>query len=292
MDGTLGGRISTLLSPGILKNNPFWMGMQAIAIVYTTSKFLSIKPNLALLIGPLTAIGVYGINQFSDYGEDLINQPYRTRQQYTHYRLTFVFYGLVYLAGVGLAVYSGKRDALLLVLLPALSLLLYSVAPLPKIKRLKRVFILNTALISLTWAGLTYLPVTLASGAEYSLLVVLLSVFWFLRVGNGVEVCNIPDAEGDRQNEIATLPITLGIQNTKYVVYAIDVISIILLVLIQIVTHPAISPFLAVPAIVYSTGIGHFAGRRFSYHTAGFVFDSHVFLIAVSVFVFSVLTGF
>jgi len=268
------------------------MGMQAIAIVYTTSKFLSIKPNLSLLIGPLIAIGVYGINDFSDYEEDLINQPYRTRQRYSQYRLTVVFYTLVYLVGVGLAVYSGKRDALLLVLLPVLSLLLYSIVPIPKLKRLKRLFILNTALISLTWAGLTYLPVTLASGAESSLLVVLLSVFWFLRVANGVEVCNIPDVEGDHQKEIATLPVKLGIQNTKYVVYAIDVISIIILVLIQVLTQPAISPFLAVLAIVYSTGIAHFAGRRFSYRTAGFVYDSHVFLIAVSVFVFSVVNWF
>lgn len=292
MDGTLGGRFSIPHPPELLKNDPSWMGMQAIAIVYTTSKFLSIEPNLALLIGPLTAIGVYGINNVSDYEEDFINQPYRTRQHYARYRSTIAFYALVYLAGVGLAVYSGNRDALILVLLPALSLLLYSLAPIPKIKRLKRVFILNTALISLTWAGLTYLPVTLASGAESSLLVVLLSGFWFLRVGNGIEICNIPDAEGDRQKEIATLPVKLGIQNTKYVVYAIDVSSIILLVLIQMLTQPSISPFLAVPAIVYSTGIAHFAGRRFSYHTAGFVFDGHVFLIAVSVFIFSVVTGF
>jgi len=291
MDGTHGGQFSISHLPELLKNNSAWMGMQAVAIVYTTSKFLSIQPNLALLIGPLTVIGVYGINDVSDYGEDLINQPYRTSRQYGRYRSNFAFYAFLYLAGVGLAVYSGHQAAILLVLLPALSLLLYSFAPVPTMKRLKRVFILNTALISLTWAGITYLPVTLAPGVESSLLVVLLFGFWFLRVVVGVEVCNIPDAKGDRQNEIATLPVKLGIQNTKYVVYAIDVISILLLVLIQMLTKPAVSPFIAAPAIGYSAVIAHFAGQRFSYQTACFVIDSHVFLIAASVFVYSIITG-
>lgn len=291
MDGTLGGRFNLSHLPELLKNNSSWMGIQAVAIIYTTSKLLSIEPNLALLIGPITAIGVYGINDVSDYGEDLINQPYRTSRQYGRYRSNFSLYALLYLVGVGVTVYTGNQTAILLVLLPALSLLLYSFAPVPTVKRLKRVFILNTALISLTWAGITFLPVILAPGVESSLLVVLLFWFWFLRVVVGVEICNIPDAEGDRQNEIATLPVKLGIQNTKYVVYAIDVISIFLIVLIEILTQPAVSPFLAIPAVGYSAVITHFAGHRFSSQTACFVIDSHVFLIAVSVFVYSIITG-
>lgn len=288
----LRNHISLQLLPEFLKNSPLLMGVSAFAKVYVTSIFLSLDPNLSWLIAPLVAVSVYGLNDLSDWDEDAVNQPYRDRLVGSYRWIFWIFVIGLYIIALGLAVLSESLLAIALTGLPGLSSTVYTASWLPfsNNPRIKETFLLNTILVAGTWAVvMTYLPLVLASTSVSAIASVSVASFWFLRSIVTIETCNIPDIVGDRHHGISTVPTKYGIRTTQCLLYAIDIISIGLTIIIGWVSTPTVPIVVVVPALVYSMICTYLLRRRRSQQAICVASDIHVPLMASLLFMVSLL---
>ena len=223
-------------------------GIQAIVAAAKTvfiTSLLSLPLTAAPLIAALVTLGIYTANKLTDLDEDSINRPDQV-DLVTEQRTQIVAAIVVsLLAAAALAVLRGGVTALAITLLPVVAGVFYNQAVVPGHDvRLKDVFAVNTILVAAAWAlPVTLLPSLLSGPAAVGLLPAA-TLFMFLKTVVSVEVFNVRDVAGDRASGVATVPVVLGLQKTKYVLYGCDLLALAALVPFVLLVSPTYLVFL------------------------------------------------
>lgn len=207
------------------------ISLGAMSLTYMTASLFSIHSDLFMyVISGLITFFVYSFNRFTDIKEDIINNPKRTYIIKKHGYL-FLFGALVSITLAIIFSYLHSFLTLILVSLPALFVLIYSVKWLPKFisyKRLKEIPIIKNILVSLGWSIIPFY-VSIYSNT-FHLGMFYISIFIFLRIFIGVIMFDIRDIKGDKIYNIQTIPVRYGIEKSKYIILMLNILTLLIFV--------------------------------------------------------------
>jgi 4-hydroxybenzoate polyprenyltransferase len=219
---------------------------------------------LLLVMAYLFSFGAYMMNRSAEMDQDLASHPERTNYLNRRKRILPGVVAASFLIGYALAATVSLIFFVALLVPLALSLL-YSVGSKRLIgligtKNLKQKLLLKNVSISLGWSLIPILVGFYFGAFDLSLL--LFGPFIFLRLMTNTIIFDIRDTEGDRENQVKTLPTELGVSRSFDVVGAIDALSAIYLIFLL---GASLVPSYAVTLIIlpiYSTIYRTFAMRN------------------------------
>lgn len=267
-----------------LKNGTFIVSVAAVAQVYFVSTFLSIPVNLAVVVAPLLAFGIYGINNLTDTEEDAVNLPWDAGFIRRWHRVVGALSILLHFVGVGVAFAYGGTVPGLLSLVPLTAQVVYSTAWLPfdEVKRLKQVLFLNSSVVAGAWVvNVVALPVALTTEGVSSLAAGTVSplaaggagLFIFVRWIMSVEVANVPDVTGDKAADVDSIPIAYEILGTRRAMYLCELVSAALLVGLAAVVEQPLAVLSMLPVLAYTAACTHFFCRHGQRSYLSFAWD-------------------
>jgi 4-hydroxybenzoate polyprenyltransferase len=204
------------------------LAVSTAAAVYVVGLLLGLPPSpLPALILFLVTFAVYNFNRHTDRNEDRINHPKRVAFIRKYGRGLVIISVFAYMLAIMLSLYGGS-GAQLIVMLPLVALLLYSLRWFPKngdaTKRLKEIFIIKNIVVSGAWAGtVVFLPV-LYFQVPVTTFSVLVFMFFFFRFFINTIVFDLRDITGDEKNGINSMPVVLGYERTWHVLHAINLL--------------------------------------------------------------------
>jgi len=200
-----------------------------------------------LLATFLVIFAVYCMNNLTDKEEDEVNSLEKANFVSGNEKILGFAVFSSYFTSIILGILE-SIFAVFILLFPLFAGIIYSIRISPKIPRLKDIFAVKNIIIALSWAvGTTFLP--LVNSNEMPVIFII-SIFYFFFVKSFVNsvVCDIRDIEGDRENDIITIPVRIGKLKTKK-----------LLLVLTFSIMPIISILL-----VYGLTIGYFITLTFS----------------------------
>ena len=188
-----------------------------IALVGATKLYISfmlyeIQPDFKLICATFLLIfSTYSLNKLTDIKEDSINLPQRTAfiAKNKHY---LIFMVMVSFAAALTLYFMQSLYAVVLALCPLLTGVIYSI----KVRnfRLKDIIGLKSISIGMCWAsGAAFLPLTVCSRSLIT--VCLIFYFFFSRSIINTILFDVRDKAGDSVHGVKTIPVFLGINNTK-----------------------------------------------------------------------------
>lgn len=200
-----------------------------------------------LLATFLVVFAVYCMNNLTDKEEDEVNSPDKADFVLRNEKILGFAVAASYLTSIILGLLE-SIFAVFILLFPLFAGIIYSISISPKIPRLKDIVAVKNIIIALSWAvGTTFLPWTASN--ETSILFII-SIFYFFFVKSFVNsvVCDIRDIEGDRENNIITIPVEIGKLKTKKLLLALTF---------------SIMPIISI-LLIYGLHIGYFITMAFS----------------------------
>ena len=239
------------------------LAVSTAAAVYVVCLLLSIPPDPRLIAIPfLVTFAIYNFNRHTDKSEDTINHPKRVEFIKKYGKGLAIVSVFTYLIAVILSFYGG-RGAQLIVMLPLITLLLYSLRWYPRnshtARRLKEMFIIKNTVVSVAWAGsVTFLPV-LYFDLPITIPAFLLFIFFFFRFFINTTVFDLRDILGDKKGEIRSIPVVLGYEKTRNVLQALNLlVGVVFLEITMLGLLPQLSlllVFSTVYTFVYLTAL-------------------------------------
>ncbi len=203
-----------------------YLAVGATCLALMSFLFFNVNPDVGiLLIVFLLTLSMYNINRLTDVREDVVNLPDRSYAIKKHRK------GLVYLILAGLissCVLAFFRNVLSVLFIIFGLGLLYSVKWIPKkiskrYRRFKDILLVKNIVISATWSITTVLIVSQYLNLfNYSVLFLL--VFVFLKLTINTIFFDMRDVKGDKKNGIKTVPVMLGMNKTRRLLYSVNVI--------------------------------------------------------------------
>jgi 4-hydroxybenzoate polyprenyltransferase len=214
----------------------FFISDKVMSFLYTTSLFLAISGFFKVLFSGLLfnkidlkssvetfliTFSVYGLNKLTDINEDSLNNPDRVK---TIKKIESIFKYLVVLSFILSFVLGFLVNVLTLPVLsfPLLLGTLYSVKLSKNLPRLKEITGIKNITIGLSWAvNSTFLPAISILGKNH---ILILSIFYLLFIKSCINniIFDVIDIEGDRKNGIITIPVFLGIKNTRKLLFILN----------------------------------------------------------------------
>jgi 4-hydroxybenzoate polyprenyltransferase len=193
---------------------------------------------------------IYNLNNIYDEDEDQVNTPRKAVFVRDHRRAICGLVVVAYLTGLGVS-FRGGPYAPVVTLIPLLAGIIYSI----DLIRAKDIMVLNTTIVSAALA-VTVVGLPLAFHHRFPVVPsLLLFVCFLLKFSITVELCNIPDIEGDRIAGVSTLPVVFGVRRTKLILYGLETVAFALvLVSIEYTSVPMGVLFVFAPATLYSFG--------------------------------------
>ncbi|QOS10771.1 UbiA family prenyltransferase [Haloferax gibbonsii] len=285
---------------GAVVHSSVFLGASTIAEVFVASALAGIAPNAALVVGFLITVGVYNFDKLADLDADAENYAERTAFVASHPRVYAACSVVAVAVAIWLAVRHGGVYALGLTLFPGVVAAFYSVplVPLSSVDRLKDVFLVNTATVSLAWAvPVAFIPLAVAATApEYAAGAAgaaVAALWFFFRSAISVEVHNVRDVTGDARNGVETLPTVVGVRRTQLGLYGLELVSLGLVWAASWVgVVPAWAPVALLPSVAYSTWITHaLTGSSRSVERLCTLRDGEGVLMAVGVAVVASVAG-
>ena len=181
----------------------------------------TIVPSL-LLAAFLVTFGVYGLNKVTDQAEDSINKPEWTTRR-TDYYLKFSITTMI--AGLLIGLFEGLL-AFVFLAMPLLIGILYSITISKTIPRLKEITGVKNLVVAISWglpscflpAGLNFDPVKTT----------VIFCFIFTRVFVGSVLFDVLDAKGDGASGVQTIPVKVGLTQTKKILFMLNSLSLLL----------------------------------------------------------------
>jgi 4-hydroxybenzoate polyprenyltransferase len=175
---------------------------------------------------------IYANDRLVDVESDAVSNPTRTAFVQRHRRSLSALAATAYGVAVMLAVDNGPL-ALALALFPAAVWVLYAVDWVPgllgSIRRLKDVLMVSSLLVGLAWAvTVVVMPIAFA-GVGFSPASWILIGYFAIGTFIGTEISNVRDIEADETNSAATLPTTVGVKATKYILHGVAITGLALL---------------------------------------------------------------
>ncbi len=156
---------------------------------------------------------IYSLNKLTDAKEDSVNLPERTR--YIQYNQQLIL--LLSIFSCFAAILLGFLVSFLsifIILFPFIVGIFYSIQINPKLPRLKNITGVKNLMVALSWAvTVSLLPETYLY--DISNMVSLIFYFIFVKFFINTVIFDIRDIEGDRKNNIKTIPVVIGQQKTK-----------------------------------------------------------------------------
>lgn len=225
-------------------HSSLFVGLVGMAMLFTSQSLLGLPASLELLlIAFLISFSAYNINRKTDTKEDRISHPERTAFLNMYYTYIRIVASVAYIIALFIA-FSNSLVVGLIVLLPLISVHLYSIPWIPAFTttRLKNIFVVKNTTVAIVWAmGVTLLPLAYY---EKPLTLTSMAVFFyiFLKVFGNTVTFDIRDVTGDTVHNIRTIPIKVGIANTKKILTLINLVSfciIIVSVLYNLLTPAA-----------------------------------------------------
>ncbi len=279
-----------------LKNGTLIVSIVAVAQIYFVSVFFSIPLNAAVVVGPLVAFGIYGINNLVDSEEDLLNKPWSVEFSRRWNRFIGPVSVVLHFTGVGIAFYYGGLVAGGITLVPLTAQLVYSTPwlPFPEVKRLKQVLVLNSTVVAGAWAiGVTALPISLATESVPvdAAAAVAVGVFVFLRWIISVEVANAPDVRGDLAANVDSLPIEFGIDGTRWLMYGLEVLSALPLLYLLVTVENSVAVLAVLAVLAYTVGCEYLLCRTGRTDYLSIAWDVSFALMALAVSVVDFALG-
>ena len=238
--------------------SPFTALVAAVEALVATV-LLGVPVTAAPAVVALVAFAVYSIDHVADADADAASTPDRALLARRYGDQLMVAATLAYGLAVAIAVTGGPR-ALALTLLPGAFWVAYASDWLPDlgrtagaviasatpdrrgvvgragatvtdggrhspVPRLKDVLVLNSAVVAAAWAiALTFLPIAFAGAAPGPVVAVVFAYF-FLRSFVDAELPNVRDVDADAAVGVATLPVVLGVERTRRLLYGVDLVA-------------------------------------------------------------------
>jgi len=204
-----------------------FVGIAGGGMVYVSACLQGLQCNAACIaILVLVGFSVYNLNRKTDEAEDAINRQdrYLFTKKYEKHLFTAA------LAGYALAILLGALHgwmALLVVLIPLVSGILYSIPCLPPASgyhRLKEIPVVKNLVVGIAWgATLTFVPLTVLK-APINEATVVTFIFFSSYAFIASTLPDIRDKEGDERAGIRTIPVVIGPERTLFLITAINLI--------------------------------------------------------------------
>ena len=178
------------------------------------------EPDLKLLFAMFfTMLGIYSLNKLTDKDEDSINLPERANYVIGNEKPLIFILVISYLIAILLG-FSVNIWAVIIILFPLFAGIIYSVEISPKIPRLKNITGMKNIIVVLSWTvGSTFLPAICVY--KCVIITALVFSFIFIKIFVNAVVFDIRDIEGDQKNNIKTIPVVIGRQKTKKMLFII-----------------------------------------------------------------------
>nr|WP_254765127.1 UbiA family prenyltransferase [Natrinema marinum] len=258
-----------------LVHSNLFISLSTVSVAVTTVRLagLPLEP-LPLFIVFAATMFVYTVNRFTDLEEDERNVPRRAAFTKRYGRLWLAAGVALYVAAIGLAVAVGLPGAVYM-FLPLAVVLLYSVGG------VKQIFLVKNLVVGFAWGA-----IPLGVGYYYDRLasVEVLFVFAYVTVMITIAavIFDVKDIEGDRAENIPTVPNLFGPQATRRA-SIVATVAVAVGVVAFIANGVVPAEFLVVLAMnVYVCAYIPFATPDRGPLYYGFVVDGeHVFLAAV-----------
>jgi len=194
-----------------------------MVVVFGFFSYGSTISPLLLLAAFLVTFAVYGLNKVTDRAEDSINQP-ETSPNDSGYYLVFSVASM--LVGLSIGMLTGIWPFIVL-LMPVIIGVIYSVRISKSIPRLKEVVGLKSIVVAVSWATTgCLLPGSVCVEQLQASAIVFLYIL--IRVLVGTILCDVLDKKGDSASGVETIPIRLGRNKTQKLLILVNSFGMLL----------------------------------------------------------------
>jgi len=277
----LGGRVTD----AILYSS-IYLAVITMVEVGLVTVALSLPWSPAPLVGGLVTFAIYTHDRLSDADADELSNPKQAAFARRHRNVLYVAASASYGLATAIAVLGGPLT-LLLTISPGVFGLLYSKNWLSSlgapVSRLKDVFLVNSTVVALAWAGsLTLLPLAF-TGAAVGPAALVVFAYFLLGTFVNTEIPNVRDVESDTAVGVKTLPVVAGVLRTRRVLYALDLVTIgVLFVAVQDALLPLGLVLALVVGLAYSVVVTGFLGRTANYGRLTVAAESEYVVVVVA----------
>jgi len=216
--------------------------------LYISFMLYQIRPDFKLICASFLLIfSTYNLNKLTDLKEDSINLPQRAAFINKNKRYIIVIVGLSYAAALILCALQGPY-AVGLILCPLLVGVIYSI----KVRnfRLKDITGVKSVSIGICWAsGITLLPLTVYS--KELITICLIFYFFFIRSIINTILFDVRDEAGDSVHGVKTIPVFLGINNTRKLLILLNSTMVLWLILCHLLGFFSSYLSLLILSVVY-----------------------------------------
>jgi 4-hydroxybenzoate polyprenyltransferase len=173
--------------------------------------------------------GMYNMNRYSDINEDILSHPKRHSFviKYRNYIQILSIFAVFFAIILG---FTKNLETFVLILIPLSLGFVYSFKLFPKklkFRRLKDIPLVKNLVIAFCWAIVTTGIVTAYAGLSFTFPVFCVATIVFTRLFINTIIFDVRDREVDEKNGTYTLPVFLGVNKTKIVLYIILTILVI-----------------------------------------------------------------
>ncbi len=261
------------------------LAVSTAGAVYVVGLLLNLPANptpAAILF--LVTFAIYNFNRHTDKREDEINHPRRVAFIKKYGKILVILSVFAYLLAIWLSLYGGA-GAQLLVMVPLVTLVLYSLRWFPKngdiSERLKEIFVIKNLVVSAAWGGtVTFLPV-LYFEAPISTATLCVFIFFFLRFFINTVVFDLRDIAGDLKEKINTIPVVLGYKRTRNIFQVLNAfigLSFVLAVLLSIL--PLIAVLLLFSTLYSFIYLTYLKSEKNIHFVCDVIVDGEYFVLA------------
>ncbi|MBN2334372.1 UbiA family prenyltransferase [Candidatus Bathyarchaeota archaeon] len=238
--------------------------MSLLRLVTSTSVFLALNGSLVaafssllygvevnptiLAIAFLATFSVYIMNKATDRAEDSINRPETASRGTLFFMVPSIIASAVCLilcASIGV-------QALAVVVTSFLVSVVYSVKLSPTVPRFKEMVGVKSLLVALCW-GFTGSLLPASSQQVDTVKIVLAFTYISIQLLVNTVLCDIRDMDGDTASGVKTLPIALGLKDTRRLLLAVN--SLMFPWLIYCLTQGLFTEYM--PALFFGVGYGY-----------------------------------
>ncbi|CDG64954.1 MAG: hypothetical protein PWQ15_1121 [Methanobacterium sp.] len=193
----------------ILTSSSVFIAFSGCLKTFFSFSLYNIPLSYPLLIATFLVIySVYGLNKITDTKEDQLNTPERSQIISSHRKLfTYTpIFALIISLVIGI---FNSWNALLVLIFPLITGLIYSIKFHPRIPRLKDICGVKNFSVALSWTvGNTFLPVI--NQCVDFLFMGLVFYFFFIKSFINTVLFDLLDREGDKKNKTITIPVVMG----------------------------------------------------------------------------------
>lgn len=269
-----------------------YLALGAASLAYASSVLLIGKIEfLSILIVFLMTFSIYTMNRKTDISEDLINHPERAEFFRKSGKVLFILAIFSYLSVFIVTFLRGG-----LAFLPPLIVLifgfLYSFPWIPKkigktYRRLKDIIVIKNLTVSVMWALTSVLLPIFYIFSPFSYSVFILFSFVIFRLVINTILFDARDMEGDKKENVRTIPVSLGIKKTKSLLYFLNIIiSVIIILSVLYGVLPILAYFLLLSSVYAHIYIYLFDKKNINKDfLCDIVIDGEYILIGIYIFI-------